>query len=48
MLRMRNVCSVAVLVSGLALAGGVLAQGVPQGMPMGTMKTTPDPTYGPN
>jgi hypothetical protein len=53
MLRMRSVCSVAAVVSGLIFAGGALAQG----MPMGTMKTAPDgkartdpsePAYGPN
>ena len=53
MLRMRSVCSVAAVLSGLIFAGGALAQG----MPMGTMKTAPDhkprpdtsePTYGPN
>jgi hypothetical protein len=53
MLRMRSVCSAAALVSGLILAGGAQAQGIP----MGTMKTAPDhktrtdtsePTYGPN
>jgi hypothetical protein len=57
MLRMRSVCSAAAVLSGLAFAGGALAQG----MPMGTMKTTPDgkeqsrsktamppPEYGPN
>jgi hypothetical protein len=57
MLRMRSVCSAAALLSGLALAGSALAQGAPQGMPMGSMKTAPDsksrtdtsnPTYGPN
>jgi len=42
MLLMRSVCSALAVVSGLALAGGALAQGVPQGMPMGTMKTAPD------
>ena len=57
MLRMRSVCSVAAVLSGLIFAGGALAQGIP----MGTMKTAPDgkatapkttdpstPTYGPN
>ena len=57
MLRMRSVCSAAAVLSGLVFAGGALAQGIPQGMPMGTMKTAPDhttrtdtsnPTYGPN
>jgi hypothetical protein len=57
MLRMRSVCSVAAVLSGLIFAGGALAQGIPQGMPMGSMKTAPDnktrtdtsnPTYGPN
>src|SRR3954469_22347421 len=60
MLRMRNVCSVAVAM-GLAIAGGAAPfAALAQGMPMGTMKTikereakpsVPDagkPDYGPN
>ena len=60
MLRMRNLCSVAVAL-GLAIScSAVLNAAQAQGMPMGTMKTTKDsqgkagvpdastPTYGPN
>jgi hypothetical protein len=45
MLRMRSVCSAAL---GLAIASPALAQGIPQGMPMGSMRTAPAPTYGPS